>query len=118
MRLSLQGTQRGILLMACSSVCVCLGQLLWKLSSEYGIFALLLGFVLYGMGAILMVIAYRYGKLSVLQPILSLNYVLSLILAALVLHEAITLPKCLGIIAVIAGLILITREPKQEKISP
>ena len=105
-------TRKGVMLMIGSSVCVCVGQLLWKLSVEYGLLPLLAGFVLYGLGALLMVMAYRYGKLSVLQPILSLNYVLSLILAALALNETISIWKCLGIVAVITGLILITRENK------
>ena len=103
-------TRKGVVLMICSSVCVCVGQLFWKLSADHGLVPMLAGFVLYGLGALLMIVAYRYGKLSVLQPILSLNYVLSLILAYLVLNEVIGLWKCLGIVAVIAGLILITRE--------
>ena len=103
-------TRKGILLMIASSVCVCVGQLFWKLSAEHGMIALLAGFVLYGLGAILMVVAYRYGKLSVLQPVLSLNYVLSLCLAALVLHETIGFGKCAGIVTVIVGLVLITRD--------
>lgn len=103
-------TRKGVVLMICSSVCVCVGQLFWKLSAEHGLVPLMAGFVLYGLGALLMIVAYRYGKLSVLQPILSLNYVLSLVLAALVLNETIGIWKCAGIVAVIAGLILITRE--------
>ncbi len=102
--------RKGVLLMICSSVCVCVGQLFWKLSADHGLVPLVAGFILYGLGALLMIAAYRYGKLSVLQPILSLNYVLSLILAALVLNETIGIWKCVGIVAVIAGLILITRE--------
>ena len=43
-----------------------------------------------------MIIAYRYGSLSVLQPMLSLNYVLSIIMAAFVLKEQINLSKCIG----------------------
>ena len=46
-------------------------------------------------------------KLSVLQPMLSLNYVLSILLAALVLKEEITLLKCTGVLIIIAGVILI-----------
>ena len=45
------------------------------------------GFCFYGVGAVVMIFAYRYEKLSVLQPILSLNYVLSIILAVVVLKE-------------------------------
>ncbi len=104
---SFQKNKKGILLMLVSSVCVCIGQLLWKLSAEEGILVLLAGFAFYGVGAMVMILAYRFGKLSVLQPVLSLNYVLSILLAALVLKEEITLLKCTGVLIIIAGVILI-----------
>lgn len=104
---SMKKNHKGIILMVVSSVCVCLGQLFWKLSNEYGIAALFLGFVLYGIGAVVMIVAYKYGKLSVLQPMLSINYVLSIILAATVLNEKVTFIKCVGILIIIAGVICI-----------
>ena len=82
---SFQKNKKGILLMLISSICVCVGQLLWKISAEKGFPIMLAGFCFYGLGALIMIIAYKYGKLSVLQPMLSLNYVLSIILAAIVL---------------------------------
>ena len=93
--------------MIVSSLCVCIGQLLWKLSSEYGFLVLLVGFAFYGMGALVMLLAYRFGKLSVLQPILSLNYVLSIVLASIVLKEEITIVKCIGVLIIISGVVLI-----------
>lgn len=99
--------KKGILLMLVSSLCVCIGQLLWKLSTEYGLWLMFVGFFFYGMGALVMLAAYRYGKLSVLQPMLSLNYVLSIILAALVLKESITILKCIGVTVIVTGVILI-----------
>lgn len=104
---SFKKNKKGILLMILSSVCVCVGQLLWKLSSQMGVFIMLVGFAFYGIGALLMLIAYRYGKVSILQPMLSLNYVLSIILAAIVLKEDITLVKCIGVLIIIAGVVLI-----------
>ena len=102
---SFQKNKKGILLMLVSSICVCVGQLLWKLSSAQGIIVMLAGFCFYGVGALVMIIAYKYGKLSVLQPMLSLNYVL--FLAAAVLKEQITLLKSIGVLIIIAGVILI-----------
>jgi undecaprenyl phosphate-alpha-L-ara4N flippase subunit ArnE len=104
---SFKKNRTGILLMLISSICVCFGQLLWKLSSDKGIIALLLGFVLYGIGALVMIFAYKFGSLSVLQPILSLNYVFSIILANTVLKEQITLLKIIGVVIIIIGVILI-----------
>jgi undecaprenyl phosphate-alpha-L-ara4N flippase subunit ArnE len=104
---SIQANKKGILLMLVSSVCVCIGQLLWKLSAEHGLFMMLLGFVFYGIGALVMLVAYKFGKLSVLQPLLSMNYVISIVLAALILKEQITLLKCIGVLIIIAGVIFI-----------
>ena len=104
---SFQRNKKGILLMLISSLCVCIGQLLWKLSSNGSVLFLLIGFGFYGIGALIMIIAYRYGKLSVLQPMLSLNYILSIFLAALVLKEKITILKCIGVLVIIIGVIMI-----------
>lgn len=104
---SFRKNKKGIILMIVSSLCVCIGQLLWKLSSEYGFLVLLVGFAFYGMGALVMLLAYRFGKLSVLQPILSLNYVLSIVLASIVLKEEITIVKCIGVLIIISGVVLI-----------
>ena len=97
----------GILLMVCSSICVCLGQLLWKLSGNGSLVYLILGFGLYGIGALAMIVAYKFGKVSVLQPVLSLNYILSILLAATVLKETITPVKCIGVLIIFVGVLLI-----------
>lgn len=110
---SFQKNKKGILLMFISSICVCVGQLLWKLSAERGIIFVLAGFCFYGAGALVMIVAYKFGKLSVLQPMLSLNYVLSIILAAVVLKEEITILKCIGVLVIIAGVIMIAGGDKE-----
>ena len=104
---SFRKNKKGILLMLISSICVCVGQLLWKLSATQGIMIMLAGFCFYGLGALVMIIAYKFGKLSVLQPMLSLNYVLSMIFAMAVLKEEITVLKCIGVLVIIAGVVMI-----------
>ena len=103
----LKENRKGIALILVSALMACVGQLLWKLSATEGLLYLLFGFILYGLGAIIMLLAYRYGELSVLQPMLSMNYVLSIILGAVVLQEAITLNKAVGICIITLGVILI-----------
>ena len=93
---SLKKNRKGILMLLASALCVCLGQLFWKLSVEDGWVLLMAGFALYVVGAILMVIGYRFGKLSVLQPVLSINYGLSVVLGFFVLGESVTLQKCVA----------------------
>lgn len=107
MRESFEKNKKGILLMIFAAVFACVGQLLWKISTENGILYLLAGFVLYGFGALLMLTAYRFGSVSVLQPMLSTNYALSAVLGILVLNEKITVLKVLGIFIITTGVILI-----------
>ncbi len=104
---SIRKNKKGILLMICSSACVCIGQLFWKLANDQGLLLLLLGFFFYGMGALIMLYAYRFGKLSVLQPVLSLNYVISIFLASQVLQESISLRKLAGVLVIVFGVIMI-----------
>ncbi len=107
MRESFERNKKGILLMLVSSLCACVGQLLWKLADGQDILLLLAGFGVYGIGALVMLLAYRYGKLSVLQPVLSMSYVLSIVLAAVVLREQVTLLKCAAILVIIGGVVLV-----------
>lgn len=104
----------GIILMILSACFACAGQLFWKLfTSNSNIYVLILGFILYGVGAILMIVAYRFGKLSVLQPILALNYAISIILGKVVFNEQITLFKCLGIVLIFIGVFFIATGDKE-----
>lgn len=105
---SISKNKKGIILMLLSSICVCIGQLLWKLSTS-GNIILLLGFFFYGIGALIMIVAYRFGELSVLQPMLSLNYILSIFLAVIILKEEITILKVIGVFVIITGVIMIAR---------
>lgn len=107
MKESFQKNKKGILLMVTAAVFACVGQLFWKISVSQGIVFLLLGFAVYGFGALLMLVAYRYGSVSVLQPMLSTNYVLSAVLGILVLDEEITVMKVIGILIITCGVILI-----------
>ena len=102
---SLKKNKKGIILMLISSLCVCIGQLFWKLYASGSILFLILAF--YGVGALIMIYAYKFGNLSVLQPMLSANYIFTIILATTVLNEQMTLTKVIGILIIILGVILI-----------
>lgn len=64
---------------------------------------LLAGLVLYGLGAMLMVLALRHGELSVLYPMISLSYVWVAIISVVVFHEQMNAPRIAGIIVIMAG---------------
>ena len=97
-----------------SSLMTCTGQLCWKLSADHSILFLPAGFGMYGLGALLMIVALRYGDLSKLHPLLSAGYILSVVLGASILDEPVTIQKTAGIVVIIAGLILINF-PEREK---
>lgn len=104
---SLEKNKIGILLMLCASVFACVGQLLWKIGTQGNLYTILIGFVFYGTGAIFMIVAYKFGSLSVLQPLLSMNYIISIFLGSVFLNEAIGTYKIVGIFVIIAGALLI-----------
>jgi glycosyltransferase involved in cell wall biosynthesis len=96
-----------ILLMLLCAACLCLGQFVWKIMPGYNLLYILGGFAIYAAGALSMIFAYRYGELSVLQPINSMSYVFSTIIAMLILHETVTVINMAGIVLIISGVIVI-----------
>jgi len=99
-------------LMLLSALCLCLGQLVWKLMLEYDISYLIGGFAIYISGAISMIFAYRFGELSVLQPINSMSYVFAAFLAVFILNEKIPTISIVGIILIVSGVIVIGTSSK------
>jgi drug/metabolite transporter (DMT)-like permease len=77
---------------------------IFSLLALLGNFSLILGFFLYGIGAILVVTALRKGKLSVLYPLISLGFVWLALLAAFFLGEILSLANWLGIAIIILGI--------------
>jgi len=104
---SFRKNKKGIIIMLFSAVCACVGQLLWKIAGTEKLLLLFAGLALYGIGAILMILSFRYGKLSVLHPVQSLKYVLSLVLAAVILNEKITPLKVIGVLLIVIGVLFI-----------
>jgi len=64
---------------------------------------LFIGYCLYGLFAVLMVYALRYGELSILYPVIALTFVWVTILSAVIFHEAMNPMKIAGIAVIIAG---------------
>jgi len=94
------------MLMVLSTVFVATGQLFWKFSGGEISIDLIIGFILYGVGAFAMIIAFRFGELSVLHPMLSLSYVIALFLGVVFLNELIDFWKILGVASIILGVII------------
>jgi drug/metabolite transporter (DMT)-like permease len=104
---SIQNNALGILLMLVSAFGLATGQLFWKISAGDRTLFLLIGFALYGVSALFMVIAYRHGSLSVLHPMMSMSYVMAFVLGGVFLHESVNVVQIGGLLFVLLGAILI-----------
>lgn len=68
---------------------------------------ILLGMASCGTGMITLLIAFKGGELSALYPLISIQYIISTLLAVKYLKEKMNLFKWAGITAIIIGIILI-----------
>ncbi|OTN86558.1 hypothetical protein A5819_003408 [Enterococcus sp. 7E2_DIV0204] len=110
----------GILLILIAAALSSLGQLAWKFGADgtgsYAILLYLIGFIAAGAGMFFMMAAFRYGEVSILQPMMSLGFALSIVLGALFLDESITWYKLIGTGFIIAGSILLGIEGNEESV--
>lgn len=99
----------GIILIIITSLLTSFGQLFWKLgqTGDKGLLYILIGFAFYGIGTILMVLAFRYGSFSVLHPLLACGYVFGLVWAKFFLNEDISVIQGAGIFLIMVAVVLI-----------
>ncbi|WEV45685.1 EamA family transporter [Streptococcaceae bacterium ESL0687] len=110
----------GYLLVLLAALASSLGQLAWKLGAEStsGLQATLmtvLGFVLAGAGMIVLMASFRYGEVSILQPMMSIGFAFSVFFGYLFLGESISLNKILGVLFIVAGAFTLAYIPKKER---
>ena len=103
---------RAIILVVFCTVFTSIGQLLWKVGAnklQFNFFSLItnypliLGFVSYAIGTILLLMALKLGELSVLYPFISLSLVWVGIFSVVFLGESMTGLKWASIILIIIG---------------
>jgi len=97
----------GICIILVASLLTAIGQMFWKMSNGSTISLIFIGFVCYGLGAVLMIIAFRFGSLSVIHPMLSFGYIFALIFGRIFLKETISIVQMLGVFTIIVGVALI-----------
>ena len=101
-----------------STLIVSAGQILLKLGSRDLSFsldlltnyALITAFILYGLGSVILIIALKYGELSVLYPIYATSYVwVSLLSPMFFPSDSMNAVKWIGLFTILTGVILISR---------
>lgn len=105
---SLKSNGKGISIMIVASFFTSVGQLLWKLYQQNENFGLLaLGFLFYGAGAITMIVAFKFGKYSVIHPVMCTSYIFAIFFGGTILKEYVSFQQILGILSMILGVVFI-----------
>lgn len=106
---SFKQNKLGIILIIITSLLTSFGQLFWKLgqTNDRRILFILIGFAFYGVGTILMVLAFRHGSFSVIHPLLACGYVFGLIWAKFFLNENISAIQGGGIFLIMIAVVMI-----------
>jgi undecaprenyl phosphate-alpha-L-ara4N flippase subunit ArnE len=76
---------------------------------------LITGMVLYGLGAIIMIVAFKGGEVSVLYPIVATSYIWVSLLSVYFFNESLNLFKVIGIFVIISGVVLISIGSKEKE---
>ncbi|QQZ64029.1 DMT family transporter [Paenibacillus sonchi] len=96
--------------MLASAIFTSVGQATWKVSNGENFLYLFIGLISYFIGAVLMIIAFKHGSLSILHPLLSTGYIFSIFIGFFWLNEMIDFKTIVGILFVSAGAIIIGAE--------
>lgn len=72
------------------------------------------GLGLYGLSTALLVLALRYGELSVLYPIIALTYVWVSILSVFILGETMNPYKMIGLAVIVLGVTVLGRTERKQ----
>lgn len=113
-------------LMALCTILTSTAQILYKLGANrlvvsfYGIitnYQLILGLTLYVIAGTILIVALRYGDVTVLYPIVATSYVWVALLSVTFLGELMNGYKWIGIFIIIIGVIFVSLGSKKDGIS-
>ncbi|HII17614.1 TPA: hypothetical protein HA361_06910 [Candidatus Woesearchaeota archaeon] len=63
----------------------------------------IIGFALYFFGALLLIVALKYGELSVLYPIIAMTFIWVSLLSVSILGESMNAMKWIGVMVIVIG---------------
>ena len=70
-------------------------------------YSLIIGLFLYAVGAILLILSFRGGEVSVLYPIIATSYIWVSLLSVYFLDESMNTFRWIGVFVIVAGIALI-----------
>jgi len=114
-----------IIVMIICTIFTSTAQLLYKIGAEKLSFdiisiitnwPLILGLILYGLGAVLVVVAFNGGEVTVLYPIITSSYIWVTLGSKYFFGEAIGILKWSGVALIITGILMITFGEKNKKV--
>jgi drug/metabolite transporter (DMT)-like permease len=86
------------------------------MQTAVGIFTtrlLFIGYSLYGMSAVLLIMALRLGELSLLYPVFTLTYVWVMLLSHFIFQESLNPLKLVGVGVIMCGVAILGRASRQ-----
>ena len=119
-----QAQRRAVWLVVFCTFVVAVAQILMKSGADYakahpgliGIVTnpvLVVGYGLYAVVTVLIVVAFKDGELSVLYPILSLSYLWVTVLSFFIFHDTLNAYKLIGVTVIMCGVAVLGRGTKQ-----
>lgn len=100
-----------IILIIISTLFISAAQVFYKLASKKMVFDvsiffnhyLYIGLLLYGIAAVLLILALKNGELSTIYPMIATSYLWVILLSIVVFNESINLFKWIGVALIIIG---------------
>ncbi len=110
-----------IFLMITCTIFTSIAQIFYKLGALrlpeiFTNYHILIGLILYGIGALILVTAFKFGEVTLLYPIIATSYVWVSILSWIVFSETIGVFKWFGIAFIIAGITVIALGSKKKAV--
>lgn len=118
-----------IVAVAINTLLTAVGQVLYKMGAEQFVFSavglltnfpLIFGLLIYAVAAVVLIIALRYGELSVLYPVIALSFVWVNLFSLHLLGESLSSFKWVGICFIILGVSCIgfgSKNGSEQKVS-
>lgn len=79
-------------------------------------YPLMIGFVLYAAGAVILVTSMKFGEVTLVYPILATSYIWVCIMSWLLFSESMNMAKITGIIIIFIGVTIIALGSKKKDI--